>query len=90
MERQFVIVGEAIVQLARHHPDIAAALTDHENIIAFSNILIHAFARIDDRIMWNLSHSALAQLRIEAESLEGSLGWPGLRTSGRIAKEEPT
>lgn len=74
VERQYVIVGEAIVQLARHHPEVAAALSDHKNIIAFRNILIHAYARIDDRIVWNLVHSSLAQLRNEAQALEASLG----------------
>ena len=50
IERQFEIVGEAVSQLARLDPVLAGRLTEYRRIIAFRNILTHAYATIDDRI----------------------------------------
>jgi uncharacterized protein with HEPN domain len=59
VERAFAIIGEALVQLARVDPAIAEGLTDFRSIIAFRNILIHAYAQIDDRIVWDIVESRL-------------------------------
>ena len=45
IERAFSIIGEALVQLARLDAALAASITDHGSIVAFRNILIHAYAR---------------------------------------------
>lgn len=39
VERQFEIIGEALGQLARSHPDIAGRIDDLPRIVAFRNIL---------------------------------------------------
>jgi uncharacterized protein with HEPN domain len=54
VERAFSIIGEALVQLASLDAVLAAQITDSRNIIAFRNILIHAYAHIDDRIVWEI------------------------------------
>ena len=51
VERQFEIIGEALSQLARQYPDVAQRIAGYRRIIAFRNILIHAYATIDDRIV---------------------------------------
>jgi uncharacterized protein with HEPN domain len=43
VERQFEIVGEALVQLAKCDPALAARIGEHQRIIAFRNILIHGY-----------------------------------------------
>ena len=47
VERQFEIIGEALSQLAKSHPEIAAKVPDLPRIVAFRNILIHGYAAID-------------------------------------------
>ncbi|MGB9030948.1 MAG: HepT-like ribonuclease domain-containing protein [Acidobacteriaceae bacterium] len=42
------------LQLARLDAVFAAQITNSRNIIAFRNILIHAYAHIDDRIVWEI------------------------------------
>jgi uncharacterized protein with HEPN domain len=71
IERQFEIVGEAVSQLARLDPVLAGRLTEHRRIIAFRNILIHAYATIDDRIVWGVIEGQLPQLRREVDTLLG-------------------
>jgi uncharacterized protein with HEPN domain len=41
VERKFEVVGEALGQLARLDPELAARIPDYRRIIAFRNILIH-------------------------------------------------
>ena len=71
IERQFEIVGEAVSQLARLDPVLAGRLTEYRRIIAFRNILIHAYATIDDRIVWGVVEGQLPQLRREVDTLLG-------------------
>lgn len=72
VERQLEIVGEALAQLARTDPTTASQIGEYQRIIAFRNILIHGYAEIDHRIVWNVLESKLPAVRREAEALLGS------------------
>ena len=72
VERQFEIVGEAVSKLAQLNPSLAEKLTEYRRIIAFRNILIHAYAAIDDRIVWGVIEGKLPRLRLEATQLLSS------------------
>ena len=52
-ERQFEIIGEALNQLRKYSPQLAARVRDQEKIIGFRNVLIHGYAEIDDSVVWN-------------------------------------
>ena len=47
VERAFAVIGEALAQLARVDSALAAKITDFRNIVAFRNILVHAYAQVD-------------------------------------------
>jgi uncharacterized protein with HEPN domain len=68
-ERQLEIVGEALVQLSRTDAATASKISEHQRIIAFRNILIHGYAQIDHRIVWNVLELKLPIVRREAEAL---------------------
>jgi uncharacterized protein with HEPN domain len=59
VERAFAIIGEALAQLARVDATRAVRITDLRSIVAFRNILVHAYAQIDDRIVWGIVQSKL-------------------------------
>ena len=63
VERQFEIMGEALSQLAKRDPEVAKRIKDHRKIMAFRNILIHAYATVDDRIVWGVVDGDLPALR---------------------------
>ncbi len=69
MERQFEIVGEALGRLASIAADVAERITDNGRIIAFRNILVHAYAQIDDRLVWGVVETNLPTLRAEIDTL---------------------
>lgn len=52
VERQFEVIGEALSQLVKVAPELAAQVPDLPRIVAFRNILIHGYAVVDDEIVW--------------------------------------
>ena len=69
VERAFAIIGEALAQLARVDAAIAARLSEYRSIVAFRNILVHAYAQVDDRIVWGIVQSKRPVLIREANAL---------------------
>ena len=69
VERQFEIIGEALNQLAKLDSTIAERVTDYPRIIAFRNILVHAYAQIDARLVWGVVEANLKPLVVEIDAL---------------------
>jgi uncharacterized protein with HEPN domain len=69
LERQLEIIGEAVSQLSRVDPPTAARLTGRRRIIALRNILIHSYARIDDRVIWNIVDRDVSELQCEVRRI---------------------
>ena len=68
-ERQFEIIGEALRRLSKDDPASAARIHEHQRIIAFRNILIHGYADVDDRVVWDVLQTKLPTLQREVEAL---------------------
>ena len=62
VERKFEIIGEALSQLSKLDPTLARRIPDIRQIIAFRNLLIHGYATIDHRRVWQIAHSSLPDL----------------------------
>lgn len=73
VERQFEIVGEALNQLHRLDPEVAARIPELANIISFRNILIHGYAQVDDGIVWRATIDRLPPLIAVLRSLTDEL-----------------
>ena len=69
VERQFEIVGEATAQLAKVAPNLVARIGEYPRIVAFRNILIHGYADVDDRLVWDVVQAKLPILRRDVEKL---------------------
>jgi uncharacterized protein with HEPN domain len=68
-ERQFEIIGEALRRLSQRDATTAARISERERIISFRNILIHGYAEVDDRIVWDVLQTKLPILLEEVEAL---------------------
>jgi uncharacterized protein with HEPN domain len=69
VERQFEIIGEALVRLRRSDPNTASSIPEHAQIIAFRNVLIHGYDAIDHRRVWDAIENSLPQLLTTVEAL---------------------
>ena len=74
VERKFEIIGEALNQLAKHHPMIARRIPDIRDIIAFRNILIHGYAVIEHDQVWRIAQTSLPTLYQAVVALLDELG----------------
>ena len=72
VERQFEIIGEALNRLSQADPTVASQVSNQRRIIAFRNILIHAYAAIDDRVVWDVVQKDLPVLEREISALLGN------------------
>jgi uncharacterized protein with HEPN domain len=69
VERQFEIIGEALAQLSKVDAQLVSRVSEHRRIIAFRNILIHGYADVDDRLVWDILTAKLPTLRNDVDSL---------------------
>lgn len=66
IERQLVLIGEALNKLRKIEPDIV--IENYQQIIAFRNRLVHAYDNIDNAIVWMVLKKHLINLKKELEN----------------------
>lgn len=69
VERQCEIIGEALARLAKIDEPVASRISEHRRIIAFRNILIHGYAELDHRLVWDVATTKVPTLNAEATAL---------------------
>jgi uncharacterized protein with HEPN domain len=69
VERQFEIIGEALAGISKIDEGVAGRISERRRIIAFRNILIHGYAVVDERLVWDIVQAKLPVLRGEVEQL---------------------
>ena len=74
VERQFLIIGEALNRLAKQCPDVAAQIPSRRTIINFRNILVHGYDRVKNEVVWGVIKAHLPALRDAVVRLLESTG----------------
>jgi len=69
VEREFIIIGEAISALSHTDPDIFQAITRARRIIDFRNLLTHEYPTIDDALVWAVVQTDIPVLLSECRNL---------------------
>lgn len=69
VERQFEIVGEAILRLRKLAPELASRISNQNKIAGFRNILVHDYDGVDYTITWNVILHHLPILHRELDEL---------------------
>lgn len=60
IERHFIILGEALSRLRQVDPETANRLPDLPRAVALRNLLVHAYADVDEAIVWGVTIGPLA------------------------------
>jgi uncharacterized protein with HEPN domain len=74
VEREFIIVGEAMAALSRLSPRLFEQITHARRIVDFRNQLAHQYSDVDDTIVWLIAQYDAPVLRAECAALLGDLG----------------
>jgi uncharacterized protein with HEPN domain len=69
VERQLIIVGEALNRLTKIEPALASAVTDARQIVAFRNILVHGYDVVRSDVVWGILESDLVALSHDVDAL---------------------
>jgi len=67
VERQCMILGEALGRLRRDHPATAQTIESLGEVVDFRNVLAHGYDRIDSRLVHVLTELRLPALRAAVE-----------------------
>jgi uncharacterized protein with HEPN domain/predicted nucleotidyltransferase len=76
VERRFQVIGEALAGLRRIDPALAAKVPDLAEIIAFRNILVHAYSDINHQQVWRVIERDLPDLRATLDRLLADASGP--------------
>ncbi len=74
VERKFEIIGEALNRLQKTDLSLAAAISQHRQIISFRNILIHGYDVVDHHVVWDIVQKDLPILFQEVVKMLESFG----------------
>lgn len=66
---QFVLIGEAVKELAQDDLQTAEQLSEYWRIIGFRNQIVHAYEKIDDGITWRIILEKIPVLQAEIAAL---------------------
>ena len=69
VERQLIIIGEALNRLSRVAPDTAARIDSYRKIIGFRNMAVHGYDIVEDETVWGIVESHWPALNRELDIL---------------------
>jgi len=77
VERKLEIIGEALSQLSKVAPDLAAAIPEMRQAVGTRNVLIHGYTLTDNEVVWGTVQKDIPLLRHRVEALLEQLGGIG-------------
>ena len=69
VEREFILVGEAVATIRRLDPQAAQSISHARKIVGFRNLLAHEYAAVDDATVFGFATDDLPLLRRECAAL---------------------
>jgi uncharacterized protein with HEPN domain len=69
VEREFILIGEALRRLEKVSPDLFSRIADARRAIDFRNLLAHDYSVVDDDVVYGLALSDLLSLNRDLEAL---------------------
>lgn len=73
VERQFLILGEALSVLRQTAPEVAATIETLPQAIGFRNVVVHGYASIDNPLVWTTAQTRVPALLGQLRAVLGRL-----------------
>ncbi len=73
VERKFEVIGEAIIRIRKHHPNIAERIPQARRIVDFRNVLAHGYDKVVPELVWDYGQGHLQTLRRNVRTLLAEL-----------------
>ena len=76
VERQFIVIGEALDRIKQLDPVMYNRIPHAERIIGFRNIIVHGYDIVSDQLVWQIVQTHLSELITVCNTLlsAGSVG----------------
>jgi uncharacterized protein with HEPN domain len=69
VERQLMIIGEALNQASKLDENICEQISDFRRIINLRNVIVHGYASVEDETVWGILQEDVPRLRDEVKGL---------------------
>jgi uncharacterized protein with HEPN domain len=73
VERNFILIGEAVVLLRRNYPEVSARLDGEAGIISFRNFIVHQYWSVDNQQVWSTLITKVSPVRDAIDRLLGQM-----------------
>lgn len=70
VERQLIILGEALSRFRQLDPDLAGQVPDLNRAVGMRNVLVHAYTQTDNLLVWGLIDGPLPKLMADLDALQ--------------------
>jgi uncharacterized protein with HEPN domain len=74
VEREFIIIGEAVAALGRTAPSTFASISKARRVVDFRNQLTHEYLTVDDALVWAIIEADVPVLQRECTELMKAAG----------------
>ena len=69
VEREFILIGEAVASLLRLEPELTERISHARRIVDFRNQLAHEYPSINDVVVWAIASDDARVLREECRDI---------------------
>ncbi|MHC4574452.1 MAG: HepT-like ribonuclease domain-containing protein [Planctomycetota bacterium] len=69
VERQLMIIGEALSQAGKIDPSLSESIGDIRQIINLRNVIVHGYAMVENETIWGILQEHVPKLREEVKTL---------------------
>ncbi len=71
VERQLMIIGEALNQAGKINPDISKKIKSFRQITNLRNVIVHGYATVENETIWGILQDDLSDLYKQVKVLLG-------------------
>jgi len=69
VERQIMIIGEALNQAIKTAPELSAEIDNIRQIVNLRNVIVHGYATVENETVWGIVQEDVPKLHVQVKNL---------------------